>query len=281
MSKPAKTYSVWLVLALVQISYCIWHILAKKAMSQGIHPLVIAFYREIMACFCMYTLSYLIDGKFVWSTFRLNHDWKQYLLLGILSFGNTIGFILALYFITPFNASLLHPSIPVFSAIIGVSSGLEIMTLFKGIGILFCAIGAIIVVVWGVTNDETPGGTSGHVIFGNIILIFQCACMGALLVVQKISLNDGCPPATLTARYYSIASILTILTTTCVVREPHKYMIFTSLEPLLAVIYGGTIGVSFVYIAMAWVVRESSPSTAAISLTLQPPFNAILSVRKE
>jgi len=48
---------VWLVLGLVQLCYCLWHVLAKRALLAGGHPLVLAFYRELLACLCMYALA--------------------------------------------------------------------------------------------------------------------------------------------------------------------------------------------------------------------------------
>ena len=38
---------VWAVLALVQLAYCEWHVLAKQALSSGTHPLALALWREV------------------------------------------------------------------------------------------------------------------------------------------------------------------------------------------------------------------------------------------
>ena len=41
---------------------------------------------------------------------------------------------------------------------------------------------------------------------------------------------------------------------------------------------GAVVGVSFVYVALAWATQRTTPSTTAITMTLQPPLNALLSV---
>ena len=95
-------------------------------------------------------------------------------------------------------------------------------------GIGLCAVGSLIVTVWGVTADETEGAKNlvlgnNHCSppatapprpafsrptpttlplksQGNIILIIQCLSMAALLVVQKPVL-ERLPPTTITAGY--------------------------------------------------------------------------------
>ena len=66
-STPVSPKFVWVVLALVQLSYCIWHVLAKKALLAGVHPLILAFYREILAVSCMYALAFKLDGAWPWA----------------------------------------------------------------------------------------------------------------------------------------------------------------------------------------------------------------------
>ena len=271
---------VWAVLALVQLSYCIWHVLAKRALMSGTHPLVLAFYREILAVSCMHALAWRLDGRNPWNGFYRS-DLKFYLILGVFSFGNIVGFIVALFYITSFNSALLHPSIPVFAAVIGSILGVERMTSAKGAGIGLCALGAVVTVVWGVTADTTEGSDPDKVVFGNVILLLQCASMAALLVLSKKELSRGAPPTTLTARYYTFASLLTLLTAMCAVppwSSEHNYGIASSNEAVVAVLYGGVVSVTFVYCAFSWATKNSNPTTSALSMTLQPPFNAVLSV---
>ena len=93
-----------------------------QALMGGIHPLALALYRELGACTFMHAVAYKIDGMPAWRRLDLtwwSSDVKVFLLMGFLSFGNIVGFIFALNYITAFNGSLLHPSIPVFAAMIG------------------------------------------------------------------------------------------------------------------------------------------------------------------
>lgn len=264
---------VWPLLVVVQIAYCFWHIFAKRALLSGDSPLVLAFYREIIACCCMYILASAVDGKQVWSDCKFI-DKYEYIALGALSFGNTIGFIIALNYITTLNSALLHPTIPVFSAFLASAAGLESMTPLKMIGVCCCASGAIVVTIFGIKEHSTEiGGT--HILLGNIILILQCLSMAGLLVLQKIVLCRGIPPTTLTARYYSITACFVMLVT---VSTSTRASFSLSHESIIAVFYGAIISVSFIYCALAWANKYSAPTTASLSMTLQPPFNAVLSV---
>mmetsp|Transcript_46761 Transcript_46761/g.94322 ORF Transcript_46761/g.94322 Transcript_46761/m.94322 type:complete len:449 (-) Transcript_46761:9-1355(-) len=290
-----SSHLVWTVLGCVQLGYCIFHVLAKNALMAGTHPLILAFYREMIACVCMYTLAYKIDGKSVWSGFQ-RCEIGTFLLLGFLSYGNVVGFIVALEYVTAFNSALLHPSIPVFTAFFAVLVGMETMTRRKALGIFLSLFGAVVVVAWG-TADGSETGEAGandkHVVLGNFLLLGQCASMAALLVVQKAPLSRGVPPTTLTARYYSVSSVLTILTTLLVLlpfgdfageggksnASPLKpYEIGRSPAALVAIVYGGTVSVTFTYCALAWATKHGTPSMTALSMTLQPPLNALLSI---
>ena len=68
----------------------------------------------------------------------------------------------------------------------------------------------MVVVVVGVPSDHTPGAAPrpSDVMLGNIILLAQCAAMGGLLVGSTIAVRRV-PHTTVTALYYSGASVLT------------------------------------------------------------------------
>lgn len=296
-NEVAAQHVVWATLALVQLSYCIWHVLAKTALLAGVHPLTLAFYREILALSCMYALAFKLDGELPWARFE-RRRLPIYLAMGLLSFGNIVGFIIALNFVTTFNSALLHPSIPVFAAVFAWSVGAERMSSTKASGVAICALGALVTVAWGAADgsDESSNEANGagdHVLLGNFILLLQCACMAGLLVTSQRELRRGVPPTTLTARYYSLGAVLTWLV--CLAAIPpwgsssedgsaHASgyrLALTTPSALVAIAYGGCVSVTFVYCALAWATKQSSPTTAALSMTLQPPLNAVLSVSSQ
>jgi len=297
-NEVAPLHVVWAILALVQLSYCIWHVLAKTALLAGVHPLILAFYREILALSCMYALAFKLDGELPWRRFERRRA-HLYMVMGLLSFGNIVGFIIALNFVTTFNSALLHPSIPVFAAVFAWSVGAERMSSTKASGVAVCALGALATVAWGAADgsDESSNennGADNHVLLGNLVLLLQCACMAGLLVTSQRELRRGVPPTTLTARYYSVGAVLTWLV--CLAAIPpwsnspggsesggnahvSGYRIaLTTPSALVAIAYGGCVSVTFIYCALAWATKQSSPTTAALSMTLQPPLNAVLSV---
>ena len=159
---------------------------------------------------------------------------------------------------------------------------IEPMSLPKSFGIGLCTLGAVVAVAWGVQDDAGgEAGASSYLLLGNIILVLQCCCMAGLLVLQKPLLSRGVPPTTLTARYYTVAATLTF-TVTLLLFPPNEpgagyAEVFYSADALAAVLFGGVFSVTFVYCALAWATKHSTPTTAALSMTLQPPLNAILS----
>jgi drug/metabolite transporter (DMT)-like permease len=205
---------VWLVLGAVQLCYCIWHVVAKEALLNGLSALVLALYREIMASVLMHTMAYFVDGKPVFH-YLTREDIKPLLLLGLFSYGNIVGFIVALQYISTFNASLLHPTIPVMAALMSSATGVEHLSRYGWVGVLICTVGAVVVILWGVKEDDSSGAdsaTKGKLFYGNFILILQCLSMAALLVAQKPMLRR-IPPTSLTAAYYTVAVFLTLITT--------------------------------------------------------------------
>lgn len=264
---------VWFVLFTVQLCYCVWHVVGKKALMDGMHPIVLAIYRELGACMVMHALATRIDGRPPYKSLR-RADWRIFLIMGILSYGNLVGFIMALNYITAFNSALLHPTIPVFAAAIAVMMRVETLTRHKAVGIGFCALGSFVVTAWGVQGDSTEGAS--NVVLGNIILVIQCFSMAALLVTQKRVL-ERYPPTTTTAGYYTVATVMTLITTLAWVQDPSAYVIRTSME-WVAVIFGALVGVTYIYCALAWCTQRTSPATTAVSMTMQPPLNALLSV---
>lgn len=275
----------WAVLFIVQLLYCIWHVLGKKALNRGMSPYVLALYREIGACICMTTFSRIVDGRFRLFHVRSFDAWRL-LLLGVLGFGNIYGFIVALSYVTSFNSALLHPIIPVVSAFVAGVTGVERLTKRKAAGVFVSAAGAVVVVVFGVARDSNSEGDSNsspaRVLVGNLILLGQCVCMGALLVLQK-ALLDVLPvkPTTLTLLYNVVATLLAFVTTLFIenpfVKGLEPFLVRSSIE-IIATLYGALVGIAVIYVALGWATTRAGPTVTALSMTLQGPLNAVLAV---
>lgn len=237
----------------------------------------------------MAILSHIIDKEEGISSLRKRFiAWKRSDLirlcsLGLLGFANIYGFVLALSYVTSFNSALLHPTIPVVSAVAASASGVEPLSFNKGLGVLVSALGAVIVVVFGVTDDRNTegdhkGGQNRRLMIGNAFLLGQCVAMGLLLVLQKSLLGAiRIPPTTLTFIYNSIASVPALIVTLALVdpRSPAEYSFQYSIE-VFATVYGAVFGICFIYVLLTWATSKIGPTSVSLSMMLQGPLNGAL-----
>lgn len=237
----------------------------------------------------MAILSHIVDKEEGISSLRKrfsswnSSDLIKLCSLGILGFANIYGFVLALSYVTSFNSALLHPTIPVVSALAASASGVEPLSFNKGLGVVVSAIGAVVVVVFGVTDDRNTegdhkGGNNRRLMIGNAFLLGQCVAMGLLLVLQKSLLGVlRIPPTTLTFIYNSIASVPALVVTMALVdpRSPAKYSLQYSIE-VLATVYGAVFGICFIYVLLTWATSKIGPTSVSLSMMLQGPLNGAL-----
>ncbi|KAJ8611020.1 hypothetical protein CTAYLR_007066 [Chrysophaeum taylorii] len=278
-----KGGGAWAALFVVQLSYCVWHVLGKAALNGGMSPFVLALYRQGGACLCMVFLSRVVDGRGEVRRLRSlpRYELFRVAVLGFLGFGNIFGFIVALSYVTSFNSALLHPIIPVVSFAAAAASGVEKLDLRRGFGVLLSAGGALVVVVFGVSEDhDSEGGskTSRRDVFiGNAYLLGQCVCMGVLLVLQKSLLRTtGIPPTTLTLVYNVIAAALSgVCTLSSVGFEKRVYEFHRWIE-VVATLYGAIFGICLIYVLLGWATHRAGPTLVSLSMTLQGPLNALL-----
>mmetsp|Transcript_27482 Transcript_27482/g.88758 ORF Transcript_27482/g.88758 Transcript_27482/m.88758 type:complete len:491 (+) Transcript_27482:1615-3087(+) len=283
-----KNGGAWAALFVVQLLYCVWHIVAKKAMNKDFNPFVLALYRQVGAVVCLFFLSACFEDRRV--SGRLKRGRWLILLMGVLGFGNIFGFVVALSMITSFNSALLHPTIPVVSSLVAGLSGVERVSASAIVGVLLGAAGAFVVVFYGVPEDTNREGggpeSKRRLLFGNLFLAGQCVCMGCLLVVQKavLAANPTLGPATLTFLYNGVAAALAIVVTPFLAPsfggkngDASAYVPHTKYA-VAAIVYGAVVGICVIYVLLAWATQKAGPTVVALSMTLQPPLNAVLAV---
>lgn len=173
--------------------------------------------------------------------------------------------------------------IPVIAAAAAAAMGVETLTLRKAVGVCCSALGAAVVVAFGVSGDgggeANPDSSKASVVVGNLILLGQCVCMGVLLVLQKSLMSStGLPPTTTTFFYNVIAALISLVATPILVGGDVASYRFTTWQPLLATLYGAVFGLCFIYVVLGWATARTSPTIVSLSMTLQPPLNALLSV---
>ena len=121
-----------MTLVIVQICFSGWHIIGHLALKSGANPFVFALYREFVASVLMYGVVFAkglqIDIE--------REDYFRFCTMGVCSFTNVVGTMLALVFISPTRYAIFQPCIPVIATALSMSIGLEKFTMMKGAGIL-------------------------------------------------------------------------------------------------------------------------------------------------
>lgn len=198
-------------LVVAQFCFSGWQILGKIALNDGADSLVFALYREIFASVLMYGFM-----CFRQKSTRIgidSEDRLRFVLLGLFSFVNVVGTVIALGYISATRYALFQPSIPCVAAFVSIVIGIERFTWLKACGILISVSGSVLINVWqsgGVTNSAVES----NVTLGSAITAIQCSSTACLITLQKPLLKkyNSC---VLTFVFYSIGSLFTIVMCAC------------------------------------------------------------------
>lgn len=145
--------------------------------------MIFALYRELVGCVFMYAFVYAAG---VWGLLHIEKQhYLRFIVLGLCSFGNVVGTVLALQYISATRYAILQPSIPVVASIMSTFTGYEKFNLYKAVGILFAVGGAITVNLWSAEEEDDDDDGSSNEVLGTIIAVVQCVSMAALIVGQK------------------------------------------------------------------------------------------------
>lgn len=259
-SGPA--WKVHLTLILVQIAFGGFHVVAKAVLSD-LAPLALAAIRVGLATPILMALAWRRD-RFV----PARADWPVLALLGALGvFANQALFITGLRYTTATNASILMPSLPVFTVAIAAVMGIERINRNRLIGILLSVAGAVALVNPLRFSADRAGA------LGNVMILGNCLCYSLFLVLQRPVLNR-IPWRTVIAASFFFGTLGVL---------PFAMPALLALDPA-AVPAGAWWGVAYIilfptvfaYAANTWAVRRSSPALVAAYSTLQPLVAAAL-----
>jgi drug/metabolite transporter (DMT)-like permease len=273
-------------LVTVQLIFSLWPVLIKSLVAKGYSPLYIVFSRDILASSALWLAVWAYAGF----PALLSHgnrpglisefpklvasytDQEKLLFVGLAAAStiNSIGYVLALEFTTPFNSALLHPMVPVLAAVVGSILGIEEITKNKILGFTLCIVGSIAVIV-----SQSDISISGSYI-GNALLLLQSLAMAMLLVGQKF-VDVRHSALQTTAIYYSLGTVLSSPICILILLWDESLRTY-DLSNILVILFGAIFVVAFNYVAMTWTIKESAPSITAASMLLQPPFTYILGV---
>lgn len=281
LTRPLRTIKyqqfVHPALLFVQFNFSLWHVLGKIALNEGINGILFAFYREVLSCGFMVTLAHYNGGLFSID----KEDYIKIFGMGVCCFGNVIGTIVALSYISPFNQAILQPAIPVWTTLLSILLGLEQLTKYKSLGILLSVIGAILLEYFTALHNDSDSEhvSKDDLIFGNTILVLQTISMSCLVTIQKYVIHKY-PSTRITAWYYMVAMCLTGL----LVPISSSHITVYDLEltgkyiSWVALGYAVFFATVFNYNIYGWANKILDPSSILVYSTIQPCFTAVLSI---
>jgi drug/metabolite transporter (DMT)-like permease len=263
-STPGSEPAVWRVhtaLLIAQVLFGGFHVVGKMVLGT-VPPLVLASLRVLVATPLLLLMAWRHD--------HLLPARRGLLLLGILGvFANQVLFLLGLERTTAVNASILMPSMPVFTVAIAALLGIERIGPRRLLGVALSAAGAIVLV----GPDRLSLGSS--VAFGNALILTNCLCYSIFLVLQK-PLFDRIPWRTTIAWSFLLGGlpVLPLSAPSWLTFHPGA-LSFGTWAGVAYVTLGATLGA---YALSTWAVRRTSPALVAAATTLQPPLAGVLAL---
>ncbi|MFZ1729488.1 MAG: DMT family transporter [Bacteroidota bacterium] len=255
---------VHLALLFVQISFGGFSVFGKYVLGH-VSPLSLAAMRILFAGPLLMLLALRFD--------RVRPKGRDFLTLaGLGFFGvflNQLLFITGLDYTTAVNASILMPSIPVFTVAVAMAMGIERITWRRSFGIGLAVAGAMIML--RVTRFSLAEDT----VIGNILILVNCLSYSIFLVRARPVLLR-IPPLTVIAWTFVFggAGVL-IVSAPDLLRTP-----FSTLPPLAwtGIAYVVIFPTLINYLLNTWAIKRSSSTLVATYTTLQPVVATTLAV---
>jgi drug/metabolite transporter (DMT)-like permease len=255
---------VHLALLFVQMTFGGFSVFGKYVLGH-VQPLALAGMRVLFAGPLIMLLALRFD--------KVRPRGKDYLHLAVLGFFgvfvNQLLFITGLDYTTATNASILMPSIPVFTVAVAMAIGIERITWRRSLGIGLAVAGALIML--RVTRFSFGEDT----VIGNLMILANCLSYSVFLVLARPVLLR-IPPLTVTAWSFVFGGSGIL-----VVSAPDLLAVPWPALPTLAYI-----GIAYVvlfptlinYLLNTWAIRRSSSTLVATYTTLQPVVATTLAV---
>ena len=250
------------VLLLVQLLFATLPV-AGKVVLREITPMALAGLRVLIA-------TPLLLAYAAWSDRLLpsRRDWPRLALLGLLGVAANQGlFLLGLSYTTATSASILMPSIPVFTLAAGALLGVERIGPRRVLGVALAAAGALVLL------DPTQISTGSRASLGNLLILANCLCYSFFLVLLR-PLLARLPWRTVVAWTFLFGGLgLAAISAPWLAATPWTAL---SRETVTGIVYVGVGPTALSFALNTWAVRRSSPSIAAAFTTLQPLLTAAL-----
>jgi len=256
-SRSGTAAAPHLALIAVQLLFATWPIVGKIAL-RAVPPVALVGFRVAGA-----TLALLILARASGNLHKIKRaDWSLLVVSSILGLIlNQWLYVKGLSLTTAINATLLSTTIPVFTLLVGVALGTDLVTLRRVLGIALAAAGVLYLI--GPDRAEFSSLTRA----GDLLIVSNSLCYGAYIAVSK----------DLVKRYNSLTVITWIFVVGCVATIPagvigmaHIPLRSISWEVWLAILYVILLPTAGAYYLNAWALARVPPSTVAVYIYLQP-----------
>jgi len=257
-------YRVHLALLFVQLSFGGFSVVGKYALAH-VQPLALASLRVAFAAPLLLFLSMRYDRGI-----PAPRELIRIAILGFFGvFVNQVLFIIGLNYTTAINASILMPSIPVFTTAIAMLFGIERLTVGRAVAIALSVAGALIML------DVTKLSFSGDATLGNMLVLINCFSYSFFLVYARPVLMRV-PALTVTAWTFMFGGAGVLIV-------GGRDLLSTDFQalPVLAwwsLAYIVLLPTLVNYLLNIWAIRRSSSSLVAAYTTLQPVAATALAV---
>ncbi|KAK3734154.1 hypothetical protein QZH41_017124 [Actinostola sp. cb2023] len=284
----ASTWYVWLALLVVQLGFGAYGVIVSKfAVKNKADPLVFSLIRDAGAFPVLLLAAVLSERRLDVPSLR---ELPMFVILGFSGmFGNQLPYILGIYYTNANIASIFQPSIPVWTAVLGIATGIEPFPPLnkahgwaKIIGILLAAAGAVTMVLDKVTSDN--GKLKAGYGFGYLFLVLNTLSMAIYILLQKKLIFNKPDsqwknrPVAVTAWSYLFGTLFMALSSLyyVIINKLDKFTYFPK-EEIYPIIYSIFIASSLCYLLITWCNMQISATIVTATWPLQVLFCAVLS----
>lgn len=297
--------------ALLLVTQCAsggYVVLAKNALSDGLHKLVFSVYRNAFGLILLIPFAFFYERN---TRLPLTLPvLKKYTILGFIGvYLNQFLFYNGLALTNATFASAMQILTPVFTLIIAAIYRLEVITWrhrcgqAKIVGVITSVSGAILMTCYKgppllqlkstATAGQPPellhqllvlrilADVFGFVMepwkLGALCLVGNCFCCASFINVQSVTLAKHRAPVSLAASVFSIGEIMLAVTGLILVRDPKEWIV-SEPSSVIAIVYAGAILSCLAVGAIAWSISKTGPVLAASYGPLQAVATAILAV---
>jgi len=281
-------------LIFVAFIYSSFYIVAQELSLKTFHPFVFAAFRAFPATLILLVASTAIERYQApvfdvclssnchsksSRTATLKHTlyfWFAIILFGFT--GKFISQIFAAYALTltsSTSAGILQPVTPVFTAVWGMVMCKERLTMVKFIGIAVTVAASLVMLRVDLFIKNTANFDNMKQLMGNALVLIGSCSTSFSIVLQKMLLDGGIPPLTMTSYSFFVACIMMTLLATPFFGEIHS-LAAIPWTAWIGVLYSAVFPSAIAYSLSSWALKHLTPSIRAMYICLQPVFSSLL-----